>query len=178
MSYGARPSKNLLCPACDAERKAWFSTCPSCDFPLEMGPDAILEGMFAPPLVETEQWIDIAVGSDQPVRAALLRTFLRERGFEFDESRRFVSIRMADADAVEAAIRSWAYRQDLPDDDRHLDTLTATLNEVGDAALAAIRAASNSELRHPSARGAAARLEAERLGFEPVDEQPPDVDLR
>lgn len=178
MSEGARPSQNLSCPACDARREPWFSTCPSCDFPFEMGPDAILESMFAPPLDTTEQWIDIPVGSDQPVRAALLRNFLRERRFEFEESRRFISIRVADAEAVEAAMRSWAYRQDLPDDHRHLDTLTATLNEVGDAALNAIRAMSNAEFRHPSCQGEAARREAERLGFDPVADTPPDVDLR
>lgn len=178
MCEGARPSEKLSCPACSAGRELWFSTCPSCDFPFEMGPDAILESMFAAPLEATEQWIDIPVGSDQPVRAALLRTFLRERRFEFEESRRFISIRMADADAIESAIQTWAYRQDLPDDFRHLDTLLTTLNAVGDAALSAIDAMRRPEFRHPSYQSESARREAKRLGFEPLTDCPPDVDLR
>ncbi len=80
------------------------------------------------------------IGADQPAKAALLRAFLAHRGFEFEESRRFLSFRVVDAAAIESAMLIWAYHHDLPEDPRHLDTLMSTLEAIGDETIAAIHA--------------------------------------
>ncbi len=138
-------SDALLCPSCDGPRELWFTTCPTCDFPLELGPNAILASQAAAPLLTSttghDDWIDLPIASDQPAKAALLRAFLADHRFEFEESRRFLSIRHRDAAAIESALSIWAYHHDLPEDHRHLDTLMSTLKEIGDVTIGAIRAA-------------------------------------
>lgn len=141
MRKGLDSGDAALCPSCDGPREQWFTTCPTCDFPFELGPNAILSHQVAAPLTtgsSFEQWIDVPIGSDQPAKAALLRAFLADQGFEFEESRRFVSFLVADVPAIEAALMIWAYHQDLPEDHRHLDTLMSTLKEIGDETIAAI----------------------------------------
>ncbi|MEZ5375255.1 MAG: hypothetical protein R2733_02015 [Acidimicrobiales bacterium] len=134
-----------FCPSCDGPRELWFTTCPTCDFPFQIGPGAILAGQVAAPLAASgaahDEWIDIPIPADQPVKTALMRAFLADQGFAYEESRRFVSIRVSDAAAIESAITIWAYHHDLPEDHRHLDTLMSTLKEIGDATIAAIHAA-------------------------------------
>ena len=83
-------------------------------------------------------WLDIAVSSDEPVKVALLTQLLNEREIPFESSRRFISVESHHADTLEAAIQVWAFTQDLPDDDRELDSLAATLREIGYAVYASI----------------------------------------
>jgi hypothetical protein len=127
----------------------WITTCPTCELPIENGFEPSLETQPAAPRASgsSEQlWIDIALSSDEPVKVALLRHFLTERQFAFEESRRFVSIRAEDAARLASAIELWAFHHDLPDDDRHLDTLQSTLREIGDAVLTALHVAHHSAL--------------------------------
>ncbi len=160
-----------FCPSCDEPRELWFTTCPTCEFPFELGPGAVLGSQRAAPLSTnldpSEQWIDLPIAADQPAKTALIRTFLADRSFRFEESRRFVSVLAADAAAIEAALAVWAYQDQLPPDHRHLDTLTSTLQQIGDAAIAAIRAAM---LESTGAAGSGAGARAENGG--------PDLDLR
>ncbi len=141
MSSGADFNDVTTCPSCDAHCEPWFTTCAKCEFPLQIGPKAALSGQFAAPLESSVSWIDLPIGDDQPAKTALLRSFLADQGFEFEESRRFISIRLEDARAIEAAISIWAYRDEMPEDHRQLDSLMSTLGELGDAAIGAIRAA-------------------------------------
>ncbi len=163
---------NAWCPSCDGDREPWYTTCPHCEFPFEIGPSATLSNQLAaplgtPPSGSTEEWIDLPVGGDQPVKTALLRSFLTDQGFDFEESRRFVSIRRRDAAAIEAAISVWAYQQDLPEDHRHLDSLMSTLIEIGNITIEAIRAVTMAttipQNRHPAAQ---------------IEDDPTDLDLR
>ena len=126
------------CAHCGTTCAPWFTTCPVCEFPVRPDGVAYLTTQPAAPLPEREQWIDIPVGSDEPVKAALLRSFLTERHFTFEESRRFISVPASSATAIAQAISIWAFHQELPDDDRHLDTLSSTLRDIGTATLDAL----------------------------------------
>lgn len=116
----------------------WITTCPNCDVPLDHGLEASLSAQPAPRVHLAETWIDIPISSDGPVQAALLKHFLTDHAFAFEESRRFISIPADEATRLAAAIEIWAFHPELPDDDRHVDTLAAILRDLGHQVLNAI----------------------------------------
>ncbi len=128
------------CAGCGGPCQPWFTTCPHCERPIGDGAVQELESQVAAPLGPTEEWIDIAISSSEPVKAALLRHFLLDNDFEFEESRRFFSLPQRQAARLEQAMLVWAFRQDLPEDERHLDTLPSTLRAIGQATLDGIAA--------------------------------------
>ncbi len=131
-----------MCPGCGAAAMPWITTCSVCERPIAAGPDGALADQLAAPSPDgPPTWIDIAVSCDEPAKVALLRHFLTEHGFQHEESKRFVSVRGADAERLLLAIDIWAFDQDLPDDERHLDSLAATLREIGHAVLNAVQSA-------------------------------------
>jgi hypothetical protein len=158
------------CAGCGRPCLPWYTTCPHCERPVGDGAFRELEFQVAAPLGPAEEWIDIGVSSSEPVKAALLRHFLFDNGFEFEESRRFFSVPQRHAGRLEQAIRVWAFRQDLPDDERHLDTLPSTLREIGQVTLDAI-AAAGASVGTPDPRGHRAR-------HDPFDDGGDELDLR
>lgn len=135
------------CPSCQNLFMPWITTCPQCDIPLASGFEATpLAEQVAPRILKTSSWIDIAVASEEPVKVALLTNFLTERDIEFEQSRRFVSVPAHYSEQLEEAIEVWAFTQDLPEDDRHHDSLAATLRHIGNAVLNAVHGTHNSAL--------------------------------
>ena len=72
---------------------------------------------------------------------ALLCHFLADRGVAYEASRRFVTLSADDAVDLVVDLQIWAFHHDLPDDDRHSDSLAATQRRVGTAVLDAIETA-------------------------------------
>lgn len=135
------------CPECSGLYMPWITTCPRCDIPLATGTEATaLADQVAPMMQTSSSWLDIAVSSDEPVKVALLCHFLTEKEVDFEQSRRFVSVRAEHASQLETAVEAWAFSQDLPDDDRHTDSLASTLREIGHAVLSAIHGSQDSAL--------------------------------
>lgn len=139
----------------------WITVCPDCDMPFDHGLGTTsLADQKAPPVpLESTAWIDIAVSSDEPVKVALLAHFLAENDFEYEESRRFVSLRSDELERLEQSITVWAFTQEMPDDDRHHDSLATTLREIGHAVLNAIHGSANSALPRAVATGASSEAE-------------------
>jgi hypothetical protein len=129
----------------------WITTCPTCEMPLDNGFATELGTQPAAPNTSPQSWIDVALSSEEPVKVALLRHFLTEHGFEFEESHRFVSVRGEHAERLAQEIDLWAFHHDLPNDDRHLDTLQSTLREIGDAVMSAVYLAHDSALPRTTA---------------------------
>lgn len=138
--------ENTGCPNCARVFMPWITTCPTCECPLDNGFEPVLATQAAPVLRPGQLWVDIPIGNDEPVKAALLRHFLLEHDFEFEESRRFISVQAEESRRLAETVNLWAFHQDLPDDDRHIDTLSATLREIGDCVLSAVHVAHNSIL--------------------------------
>ncbi len=140
-----------MCPECGDAFMPWISMCPACSIELETGPEGAENGAEAKPLADQvaptldtseSSWIDIPVSADEPVKVALFTNFLTERDITYEESRRFVSIPSSHADDLAQAIDAWAFVHDLPDDDRHHDSLASTLREIGNTVVAAIHGSS------------------------------------
>lgn len=129
---------NKGCERCRRVFVPWITTCPNCELPLANGFAPTLADQAAPRVHLAETWVDIPVSSDEPVQVALLKHFLTEHGFGFEESRRFISVPAAESARLAHAIDVWAFHQDLPDDDRHIDTLSATLRDLGHRVMGAI----------------------------------------
>lgn len=136
---GPEPTRPI-CPECGDAFMPWITMCPACSIALETGVEAKpLAEQVAPNLDAPESsWIDVPVSVDEPVKVALFTNFLTERGISFEESRRFVSIRTSDADELLGSIDAWAFVHDLPEDDRHHDSLASTLREIGNTVIAAV----------------------------------------
>ena len=105
----------------------------------------------APRVHLAETWLDIPVSADEPVQVALLKHFLTENKFGFEESRRFISVPANEAERLGKAIEIWAFHQDLPDDVRHVDTLGATLRDLGHRVMSALY--SRTSMAHSAASG-------------------------
>lgn len=99
-----------------------------------------LSTSMAPARDGSPDWVDIPVSADQPVEVALLCYFLSFHGVTYEASRRFVSVPADDAVALVPEIEIWAFDHDLPDDDRHSDSLAATQRRLGGVVLDAIEA--------------------------------------
>ena len=85
-------------------------------------------------------WIDIPISNDEPAKLALLSRFLLLHEFAFHESPRLLSVPADEAKRLADTIAPWAYEQDLPDDDRHVETLASTQREIGDTVITACAA--------------------------------------
>jgi len=130
---------NAACGGCGTNLEPWITTCPNCGASSHYPSEEIsLASEVAPAMVAESTWIDVPLSADEPVRVALFRHFLNERSFDFEESRRFISIRVDEADAIATAVRPWAFDHDMPDDPRVHDSLAYTLSGVGTVVLAAI----------------------------------------
>ncbi len=129
---------NKGCGECGRVFLPWITTCPDCLTPLDNGFDQALMAQPAPRVHLADTWLDIQVSSDEPVQVALLKHFLTENQFGFEESRRFISVPASEAERLAKAIEIWAFHQDLPDDDRHVDTLGRTLRDLGHRVMGAI----------------------------------------
>ena len=129
-----------MCPECGDAFMPWITMCPACSIALETGgKTAPLAEQVAPSLEAPESsWIDVPISADEPVKVALFTNFLTERGIDYEESRRFVSIPSADVDQLLGSIDAWAFVHDLPEDDRHHDSLASTLREIGNTVIAAV----------------------------------------
>ena len=127
------------CTRCGRPAAAWITTCASCGTTLQRGAEPpTLASEPAPPIATEARWIDIPISADEPVRVALFCHFLNERGFPYEESRRFVSIPVERAEEIGEAIAPWAFDHDMPDDPRVHDSLADTLRSIGEVALTAI----------------------------------------
>lgn len=126
------------CLRCGQSHVPWFTSCPSCESPLAGQGTLPLAEQIAAPLAVEEQWIDIPVSASEPGKAAMLRSLLDDLDIAYDESRRFISIPIADADQLEAAVMVWLNADYDIDDDRHLDTLYSTIRALADVVLVAI----------------------------------------
>ena len=170
MTAAAEQPNRAICPDCTQAFMPWITTCPTCDLALETGVESVaLADQVAPSLSEpASSWIDIAVSVDEPVKVALLCHFLTEREIPHEESRRFVSVPTSHADELARAIEGWAFVHELPEDDRHHDSLAATLRDIGNTVLNALH----------GTRGLAARLPSlEPTELEPAATKSP-IDLR
>jgi hypothetical protein len=87
---------------------------------------------------QDEGAIDIPISNAEPVKVALLRTFLGLHGFRFTESARSLAVPVAEGHRLAEVISLWAFNNDMPDDDRHVDTLAATVREIGMTVIAAV----------------------------------------
>lgn len=85
-------------------------------------------------------WIDIPISNDEPAKLALLSRFFVLHEFEYHESARFLSVPADEASRLADTIAPWAYEQDLPEDDRHVETLASVQREIGDTVIAACAA--------------------------------------
>ncbi len=90
---------------------------------------------------DTARWIDIPVLAQDPAESALLTHFLTENSFRFQQSRRFFSVPIEDADRLEERVNLWAFNHEMPPDTRVEDSLDATLSMIGEVVLLAIAAA-------------------------------------
>ena len=90
---------------------------------------------------DTAMWINIPVPADDPAGSALLTQFLKENRFPFEQSRRFFSVPSAEADRLEERVDLWAFRQEMPEDERVHSSLDGTLRTLGEIVLLAISAA-------------------------------------
>ncbi|MGH1504915.1 MAG: hypothetical protein ACRBI6_15270 [Acidimicrobiales bacterium] len=109
--------------------------CARCDQPLT----GEIDGPAA--ATSPSPWVDIPVSADQPAEVALLCHFLSDRGVAYETSRRFVTLSADAAVDLVGDLEIWAFHHDLPDDDRHSDSLAATQRRVGSAVLQAIETA-------------------------------------
>lgn len=129
------------CKRCGVRSAAWITTCPTCGASARYPSESIsLSCEAAPPVASEISWIDIPIAADEPVLVALFRHFLIERGLQFEESRRFVSVLVADAEQIETAITPWAFQHDMPEDPRVHDSLAHTLRRIGTHVVDAIEA--------------------------------------
>ncbi len=129
----------------------WITTCPHCGTSSHYPSEAVsLADQVAPAVNAEPTWIDVPLSADEPARVALFRHFLHERDFPFEESRRFISIRIEDADAIARAIRPWGFEHDMPEDPRVLDSLAHTMQGVSATVLETIEAQRSSVSRHRS----------------------------
>ncbi len=86
-------------------------------------------------------WIDIPVAADDPAASALLTHFLKENRFQFEQSRRFFSVPVAEADRMQERVDLWAFHHEMPPDDRVDHSLDGALRQLGEIVLLAIAAA-------------------------------------
>ncbi len=86
-------------------------------------------------------WIDIPVAANDPAGSALLTQFLNENHFSFEQSRRFFSVPVSEADRLEGRVDLWAFRHEMPPDERVEHSLDGKLRELGEIVLLAIAAA-------------------------------------
>ncbi len=86
-------------------------------------------------------WIDIPVQADDVVGSALLAQFLKENDFPFEQSARFFSVPAHEADRLAQRTEVWAFRPEMPPDERVADSLDAALRRLGEVVMLAIAAA-------------------------------------
>ncbi len=122
-----------------------MTTCARCDQPLTGAAEGSPATAASP-----SPWVDIPVSADQPAEVALLCHFLADRGVAFEASRRFVTVAADDAVRLVPHLEIWAFHHDLPDDDRHSDSLAATQRRVGTVVLDAIETATGVTRTTPS----------------------------
>jgi hypothetical protein len=119
------------CSGCGRVFLPWITTCPGCGSAIDHGFAPDLTSQPAPVVTKPDRWIDIPVSADEPVQVALLKHFLGENDFAFEESRRFISVFAEDAPRLSSCIEIWAFHPEPLNDDRHLDSLAGTLRELG-----------------------------------------------
>ena len=142
--------KTLPCEHCGAPNRLWITTCPACGTSKRNSDlDVSLAGEPAPTLSPTEQWIDLPISAEEPVRVALFVHFLNERSMDFSESRRFVSVRTEDAPRLLRDVVPWAFHHDLPPDPRLHDSLALTMRSIGIAVLEGIERSTSLPIAWP-----------------------------
>ena len=82
-------------------------------------------------------WIDIPISNSEPAKLALLSRFFVLHEFEYHETSRLLLVPTSEAKRLADTIAPWAYEPDLPEDDRHVETLASTQREIGDTVIAA-----------------------------------------
>ncbi len=90
---------------------------------------------------DTAMWIDIPVSAAEPAEAALLVQFLKANKFPFQQSHRFFSVPSLEAERLEQRVDLWAFRHEMPPDERVEHSLDGTLRRLGEIVLLAVAAA-------------------------------------
>ena len=85
--------------------------------------------------VPESNWVKIPLRADEPAHCALFKHFLNENQFAYMESAENISVLKADTSEISAAIETWAFSADMPDDERSAETLNALLREIGNIVL-------------------------------------------
>ena len=133
-------NQRSCCSGCGIAYDAWITTCPTCSLPVRSESRPLAEELAAP-FESGAKWIDIPVSADQPAEAALLRHFLVENKFEFEQSRRFFSVPASEAGRLEERCELWAFKHEMPPDERIEHSLDGTLRMIGEVVMLAISAA-------------------------------------